>query len=66
MDFTINNIKEMPTLDLLMNYEKAYHLTKLQPSFVVVLNELRSELGERLLKVGLLTIEDIQKLLTEA
>lgn len=66
LDFTTINIKQMTMIELLQNYEKAYHVTKLQPSFIVILNELRSELGDRLKQAGLLTIEDIQRLLTEA
>ncbi|PEM65306.1 hypothetical protein CN613_25520 [Bacillus pseudomycoides] len=66
LDFTTINIKQMTMLELLQNYEKAYYITKIQPSFIVVLNELRSELGDRLNQAGLLTKEDIQMLLTEA
>ncbi|PGM50839.1 hypothetical protein [Bacillus thuringiensis] len=66
MDFTTIDIKQMTMIELLQNYEKAYHITKLKPSFIVVLNEIRSELGGRLKQAGLLTIEDIQRLLTEA
>ncbi|MGP8956899.1 hypothetical protein ACT024_28245, partial [Enterobacter mori] len=64
MDFTTIDIKQMTMIDLLQRYEKAYHITKLQPSFIVVLNEIRSELGDRLKQAGLLTIEDVQRLLT--
>lgn len=66
MDFTTIDIKQMTMIDLLQSYEKAYHITKLQPSFIVVLNEIRSELGDRLKQAGLLKIEDVQRLLTEA
>lgn len=66
MDFTLLNIEQMTTIELLQNYEKAVYVTRIQPSFIVVLNEIRSELGERLKQSGLLTLEDIQNLLTEA